>query len=232
VSLPVNLLFWALCLGLSAVLLTIGTASADDHVEDDFNIWVPVFLDIPVNEKWSGTLEVQPRVIDNATEMGTLIVRPSVNYKLTPTLTASLGYGWITNYQPELVHEHRIWQQLNHQTNLKRLTLRNYVRLEERLIQHVDGAALRLRQRTELSHPIRQSRWYLKGYNEIFVNLNDTDQVIQAGFEQNRSFAGLGRHIGKNTRLEGGYLLQYVNRPDPVDDRAGHVLLVQLFYKL
>ena len=70
---------------------------------------------------------------------------------------------------------------------------------------------------------------YLVAYDELFVNVNSLRGGPEAGIDQNRLFAGIGRQINEKMRAEIGYQLQYINRSDPFDDRGKHVLLTQVF---
>jgi hypothetical protein len=51
------------------------------------------------------------------------------------------------------------------------------------------------------------------GWNEIFLNLNDTDWGAQSGFDQNRLFAGPGYGFTPMLRVQAGYLNRYVDTP-------------------
>jgi hypothetical protein len=62
----------------------------------------------------------------------------------------------------------------------------------------------------------------------VFFAFNDTAWGQQAGFDQNRAFAGVGWFLDDAVRLEAGYMNRLVHRrdaPDPVH----HAVMVNLF---
>jgi hypothetical protein len=226
--------YWLL-MGLSALCLTVmlgvsGTAQADS--DEDLQLWSPVFLTVPVSEKWKLALETQPRFKSNITELGQMIVRPSIGYQLTPKFSLWQGYAYTPQFNPH-VNVQNIWQQAVLETHPKAFTLRNRLRLEERFIQDVSGTPLRLRHQFYVLHPIGKSKkWGLVGSNEVFLNLNSHNSGPQSGLDQNRLYAGISRQINKKIRAEGGYLLQYINRPSPVRNNLNHVIMLSLYMTL
>ena len=59
--------------------------------------------------------------------------------------------------------------------------------------------------------------------------MNSTPTGGQAGFDQNRFFAGLGWSFNKNFRAEGGYLNQYLARINTTPDTMHHLIMGSLF---
>ncbi len=72
-------------------------------------------------------------------------------------------------------------------------------------------------------------RLYAVVSDELFVNLNSVENGPLRGIDQNRLYAGIGRQMSNQVRMEVGYQQQYVNASDPTDDRANHILMTQLF---
>ena len=74
-----------------------------------------------------------------------------------------------------------------------------------------------LRDRTRLGAKIpmfKLKTWKFVTWDEFFVNLNTLDNGPRGGFDQNWMFTGVEKQISKNTTLEAGYLMNYLNR-DP-----------------
>lgn len=63
-------------------------------------------------------------------------------------------------------------------------------------------------------------------WDELFLGLNSVAWGPAAGYDQNRSFAGLAVPIGGSARVEPGYLLAHLNR---TPDKLVHALSITLF---
>ncbi len=213
--------------------LSFNPSFADPYLEDDFGIWTPIYLQIPVSKKIRGEFEVNPRVEENLTHIHQLIVRPSVGYQLTKELSIWTAYAWTLHYVPRFVREQRIWHQILHEKEFSKLFLINRFRMEERFIQNVDGVSLRTRYQLKGIYPIGKTKiWGIVLANELFVNLNSRFDGPQAGIDQNRFFVGLSKKINKYLRVEGGYQLQYINDPAPRIDKLNHLVMFNFYPSL
>jgi len=104
-------------------------------------------------------------------------------------------------------------------------------RLEQRFIENVDQTAWRIRQFIRAHHNLPAlPRLTLVGWDEIFVNFNDTNLGPQSGFDQNRAFVGIGVKPRPTSRwrTEIGYLNQTV-RVESAGSRVNHILSVNFF---
>ena len=54
--------------------------------------------------------------------------------------------------------------------------------------------------------------WKFIVFDELFINLNEVNNGPAKGIDQNWIFTGVEKQINKNTTLEIGYLLNYLNR--------------------
>lgn len=219
----------ALALGL--LILCSNKQAHATGIDNAFQWWTPVYFDAPiVNPKVRLYLESNPRFADNMQGMTQHIARGAFGYRLRKNVEFYQGFAIISNFRRRYIQERRIYQQLGYGHVIrKRLQVFHRFRNEQRLIQTRNGTALRMRYMLRLAYPIRNTRYYLVGYDELFVNLNSLKGGPVSGIDQNRLFAGLGRQINKHLRAEIGYQWQYVNRREPFDDRAAHTLLTQLF---
>lgn len=204
-------------------------------VENDFGLWVPTYINLPITEKVKSQLEVTPRIQDNLTEFSQLLIRPSVGYQLTKELSIWQGYGWITNYIPKFASENRIWQQLLYEKHFKRFprfSLVNRFRVEERFFEDVNGVPVRLRNMLRLQYALgKKQKWSLVLFDEPFINLGKTP-IGPNGIDQNRLFVGLNRKVTKDFNYDFGYLMQYINRFSPIDDRLNHNILINFYLTL
>lgn len=215
---------------LSIFLLSAGPARAQG-VEHGFQWWQPIYLEAPViNPKIRYYGEVNPRLNDNLQGMNQILLRTALGYNLRKNLAFFQGYAYIGNLVPTYIYENRIYQQLGYGHVIKkRLQVLHRVRNEQRLFSNRDGVSNRMRYMLRLAYPLRSTSFYLVASDELFINVNSLKGGPTAGIDQNRLYAGLGRQINEHMRAEVGYQLQYVNRDDPFDDRAAHVLMTQMF---
>lgn len=213
------------------VLLLLGKPAQATGIEHGFQWWQPVYLDAPViNPKIRYYAEANPRLNDGLNGMNQLLLRTALGYKLRKNIAFYQGYAYISNFLPTYIRENRVYQQLGiGHVIKKRLQVLHRFRTEQRFIQTRPGVANRLRYMLRLAYPIKNTYFYLVAYDELFVNVNSLKGGPNAGIDQNRLFAGLGRQINEKVRAEIGYQLQYINRADPFDDRGKHILLTQVF---
>ncbi|MBX9767627.1 MAG: DUF2490 domain-containing protein [Bdellovibrionales bacterium] len=214
--------------------LLLPTPAANAGVEHDLQIWTPITLDIPIKRKLRGYFEVGPRVGDDASRIRQLLIRPGLEYRFNDHFSLFTGYLWQSTYQynpSQVLHEHRTWQQILLEKNIKRLSLINRSRLEQRYFEDLSGTGNRLRHLVKGNFRLSKL-FYLTTSNELFLNLNSVKDGPQRGIDQNRLFTGIGFKFGKNDRIEFGYQYQYVNRSDEFDDLANHALVFQTYLGL
>lgn len=214
---------------------------AEDELVNDLQAWQMVTLQTKMGpgKRILGYLEAQPR-IGNLDGNGTrtndfslLLIRPALGYQLNKHVSVWQGYAWAPQFLPYNRNENRIFQQLLITNNIKKLTLVNRTRLEERFIERTDHTSVRLRHLLRAAYPIgRSKKWSIIGQNEFFVNLNSVIGGPQAGVDQNRAFVGFNRKINEHVNAETGYMNQYVNAKDPIANRMNHVIVLTLNFQL
>ncbi|MBX9939749.1 MAG: DUF2490 domain-containing protein [Candidatus Obscuribacterales bacterium] len=196
-----------------------------------FQMWTPVYIDFPMSrgKKLRGYFEASPRLGNNLNGMSQLLIRQAIGYRISKHTSAYVGHVWVSNY-PDHTHEQRIFQQFGvGHVLFKRLEVLHRTRLEERFIQNTNGAcSMRARYLLRFALPLKW-RLYAVVSDELFVNLNSVENGPLRGIDQNRLYAGIGRQMSNQVRMEVGYQQQYVNASDPTDDRANHILMTQLF---
>ncbi|MFT3707476.1 MAG: DUF2490 domain-containing protein [Archangium sp.] len=172
-------------------------------------------------------LDAQARLNETATQTQVLL-RPGVGVRFRPDMTVWVGYAWTPTIRAGniAIDEHRLWEQwiwdLTFDNGMK-AQLRS--RLEQRLQRGEIG--VRFRQFARVQSP-RYGRGMLVAWDEVFFAFNDTKWGQEAGFDQNRLFAGLGFFIDDSVRLETGYMNQLVHRREAVDP-VRHVAMVNVF---
>lgn len=158
------------------------------------------------------------------------IVRPGLGYDLGGGLAVHAGYAWIPLAADEgdSKTEHRSWQQLLwNYTVSDALKVQVRPRLEQRFgagddLGHRTRVFLRGQWAPSASLPMQLVVW-----DELFVQLNDTDWNLRRGFDQNRAFAGVGTDTAlRGVRVEAGYLNVAFR------DRVDHVVAVNLLVRI
>lgn len=193
--------------------------------QEDEQVWLAQFSTIEVGQKVLLFTDVQLRFTDGADRLGQVLLRPAVGYRITPSDALFLGYAYVRteplNGTP--TDEHRMFQQalVRVAGGPGKTTVTSRTRLEQRWLEGRSGMGWRLRQQVRLETPVD------KGLNAIvwaepFVNFDTTSWGQRAGFDQLRTFAGVGVPIGKGIAIEAGYSGQYVNRFN-APDRMNHI---------
>ena len=173
-----------------------------------------------------------------------LLVRPGLLYRLTDNARVGAGYAFVDTWpygdQPALRRfpEHRTWQQLLLTHASGRVSWQHRYRVEQRWVEVPLDASTgdwrytnRARYLARLNVPLRGATTdvgepYLGVYDELFVNWGRN--VGRNTFDQNRAAALLGWRVGRNTRVEGGYLQQLLAKADGVRLERNHTILLSL----
>lgn len=229
----------ALCLavaGFSAV------QAADQHA-DNYNLWANYVGDHPLfGGPWGLHLEIQNRREDWGDEWQQLLIRPGINYTLSPTLSVSAGYGYVKTYPygelpvPHEFDEHRIWEQVLYKMNVLGLEWQHRLRLEQRWIEEQSKITYntvnwrgenRVRYMLRTSIPITEDKkTYIAVWDEVFLSFGGN--ILKNNFDQNRAFLGIGRKLTPSTRLEVGFMEQTIQRRGGDKWEANHTASIWL----
>ena len=98
------------------------------------------------------------------------------------------------------MEEHRIFQQFITKQTIGSVSLQHRYRFEQRFVEN--DFKTRFRYFLGINLPLKNPKYYLSAYNEIF--LNGKSNV----FDRNRVYGGLGYKISKGVKLELGYMSQ------------------------
>jgi len=218
---------------LPAAIAASLVAAPANATEDDFGAWAILTTGGPVSsdEKVVVAADLQFRFTEDAGQLGQILARTSVGYKVADDLTLSLGYAYIrTNPSgPGLTEENRIFQQAGFNiVKNDSVTVKGRSRFEQRFIEGPSSdVGLRFRQQVSIAVPLGQGKTKLVGYTEPFININNTDFGANAGFDRWRNFVGVNFPITEKIAIEPGYLNQYVFR-DGREDLSEHIVAVGL----
>ena len=160
-----------------------------------------------LNSKWNFHHEVQYRNYNAIGDLEQLLLRTGLGYNIGKKSNLLLGYGYINseNYtgndeEKFTVEEHRIFQQLITKQNLGKVALQHRYRFEQRFVE--SDFKTRFRYFLSMNIPLKNPKYYLSAYNEIF--LNGSSSV----FDRNRIYSGIGYRFNSKVRFEFGYMSQ------------------------
>lgn len=193
--------------------------------EQDLNLWSVFSFHHQFNDRWATSFQTEIRVQDDISEMDAVILKPGVYYAFSEIVSLGAGYKYQSKFSA--ANENDLWQELFVDHALGNFRLGHQFRMEERFIRDVDGAIARLRYLLHIDHPINEN-WYLAGSEAVRFNLNDQGKGPVQGFEQNRLYFGVGRHVG-TLNVELGYLWRY-ERARSGPDSSDHVIRVQFHF--
>jgi hypothetical protein len=208
-----------------SLLVPAESASAQD-VEDG-QLWIQALAIGELSDNWRVHLELQPRVFNDASELGLTIVRTAIGRRLHPNVTAWAGHAWVPrSLGPATVHEQRLWQQLLLAfPSAAGWTPSARVRLEQRWLDPWVGTSHRLRLMMRAQRPLAPAGpWSVAFYNETMLTLDDTSLGPGRGFDRNRLYGGMVRRLSSLFSAELGYVWEHATFPGPLQ-RNDHVAL-------
>jgi len=212
---------------------------ARGETREDAGLWVMAMMEgsiggrkqAPSRFRW--WLDIQPRFLEGVSGLQQGLFRPGVGYALAESTTAWIGYArvYTASASGATSNEDRIWQQFLWKSRVGDFKFQSRTRLEQRFFDTGSDTGWRLRQFVKASWNFpHESRFSLVGYEELFLDLNDTSWGQRSGFAQNRLFLGIGMKLDARgrTKLEIGYLNQYLDGAGP--NRMNHILSINLFF--
>lgn len=207
--------------------LAVPLAAQNRVVDNSAQLWLVYEGVHPLKEsKWRVHLEGQWRRHDAGLTWQQLLLRPGIAYAFSPKVSASAGYAFVETWPYGVMaaarrfSENRIWEQVTLNNRTGKASWLSRFRFENRWIGVSDRSwryenRLRLMQR--FSAPI-SPRTYFVAFDEYFLYVKP--YVSNSIFDQNRAFAGIGRMLANDWRIEAGYMNQTLLR------RSGAVLEV------
>lgn len=221
----------------SFIIMVALMSSTSAQATSDFQVWVPININVDMTAQLRGFLELQQRIGDDASNLTSMIVRPAIGWAVNDKLTLWAGYlmgaDSITPDSSTYRIEHRLFQGFSWKdtANDKQFIWEFRNRLEERFLPGNSDPSIRWRTRLRVEQLIPGgSPWSVIASEEIFINLNDNSNnaQLQAGAQQNRLYMGVGYRFTPAVQVETGYLYQYVWRNPPSPDQGNNVWMTNL----
>lgn len=216
-----------------AILASAAAPAALQAQEQDLQQWTLLAATGRVSGDLVVYAEIQPRVTDNVGRLGQLLIRPAIGVQISRDVQFLAGYAYVRT-EPlgrQATDEHRAWQQLIWPIYKGAgLTVTARTRLEQRSVEGFDELGWRLRQQVRAQAPLRPgSRVQAILWTEPFYAFDTTDWGQRRGFDQLRTFIGLGVPLTKKLMVEPGYMNQTVFRRG--EDRSNHIASLTLLYR-
>ena len=227
------------CLQLILILILSSRLSAQTTQENSG--WFAWFNTYRLSHRWGLYFDGQVRSADNWSYVRNLLLRPGVTYFFDSKNNITVGYAYIGSYNrlPEpsknSLSEHRIWEQYIYLTKIGRVSLQNRFRLEQRFIerQTENLFSQRLRYFVRAIIPLqKQNGPFSEGLfaalqNEIFLNVQNKDDINGSVFDQNRIYGAVGFRFNPKLDLEVGYMNQYTNGSS--NDVSNNIIQMALY---
>jgi len=227
------------------------SAWSQKNISKQTNGWYMYFGNHKLTNKVSLHTEYQWRRSDVVKHWQQSLSRIGIDYKLSPTVMATAGYGYIVTFpygdQPITFksHEHRIWQQLILTQSSGRFFFNHRFRLEQRYLENrlnlgngssiKDGYTYRNRARYRflINFPLNNSvmekgTLFASVYDEVFLQFGPN--FDRNYLDQNRLYGALGYMFSSNANIQLGYLNHFVIKGNGLDAENNHTVQVSLTY--
>lgn len=193
-------------------------------IEQETQTWTAAQVLLPVTTAVDASLRYRTRFSGFFDKRQLYQYQFTAGYKPAPDLRVLLGYELFRT--PAGKVEHRLFPELQLQTQGGTLPLTHRLRLELNDIKGVDTTTYRLRYRLAHRRRINSSGAYLELRNEIFVSLSEIQPILERGITQNRVGFTLGQPLSERSRLEFRYQWGYID--NVLVERGDH--LIQLHW--
>jgi len=179
-------------------------------------IWLNYNQSLTLSDKRALVSDIQIRTRDWAGDWAQFAVRSGLQFRLNRHTTVTAGLAWFTTARRSgknlmLPNEWRPWQEVAFTTSLRKWSLIQRVRTEQRFLQQIvndkmtDEYAFRLRARyrLELSAPVTK-HFAISAGNEVMLNLNHLGDSLC--FDQNRLFITFQQQLSAALAVQFQYI--------------------------
>lgn len=193
---------------------------------DDAHLWVQFLAIGQVPGGWRTHIEVQPRVMNNVSELGLTLIRTAIGRQIAPRVSLWAGHAWVPRtLGPGIQHEQRIWEQLLvNGPAAGAWTTTGRFRLEQRWLAGWADTSHRFRALVRAQRRFGASAWSLAAYDEAMFTIDRTAPGPLRGYDRNRVYLGLVRRLSTVLAIEGGYIWEN-SRVNASQGRNDHVAI-------
>ncbi|WP_421945086.1 DUF2490 domain-containing protein [Pedobacter sp.] len=213
-------------LQLLTIVLLLFVAKLSAQTQYQNSGWFMLVNNTKFNEKWGLQFDFQVRSADDWDHVRNTLVRPALQYFISKNSNVALGYLWQTTQTTPVgadytvtLNEHRIFEQYIYNHKIKSVFASHRLRLEQRFIGRLANEDLfsqRFRYFFRLIQPLQKTEaTFTKGafvalQNEVFLNLQNNDELSNKVFDQNRAYLAAGYRFSKQFDIEVGYMNQAI----------------------
>ena len=212
-----------------ALLLSAPPLAAQNHTQVG---WYVYNGDHPFAGRWGVHFDIQPRFTNMTGAWRQLLVRPAINYQVTPNLTIAAGYAFRNDWFEDArgrgyqLNEQRLHQQIRYVRQLGAVRLQQRGWVEERWLEQPGSRDrlyfTRLRYMLHGTLPLR-GKSYLVSSGEPFWRIPARGSRL----EQHRTYLAAGWRFARDFRFEAGYQHQWLFLRS--GNRHAHVVVLTLF---
>ncbi|WP_038029652.1 DUF2490 domain-containing protein [Thermonema rossianum] len=210
------------------------------QVKERQNGWLMAFGRYALNEHWDLHAETQLRYYEIVGYPFQHLFRGELLRKVNDNLTIDAGYTYIEEFPydevgaPEKSFEHNMFEDIFFAHPLGALKAIHRYRIEQRWTHRISDInasfSNRFRYALTLQYPLPKSKWFFSVMDEIFIHTFKGGDL----FNQNWTWAGIGRKMSEHLTVEAGYLNQYISMPWRNDFTAAsnHTIRMVLAYRI
>jgi len=212
------------------LVLFTATVFAQNVRYNDARSWFLLLNRAQLSDIWSVTNELHERTFEILADQGQFLFRPSLDYHFNDNSEASVGYTFI-NMVPIgkskgiNTNEHNMWEQLFFSFTSGKVKFQNRLRQEHRWVERIviqnnelvkSGTNYSNRFRYRMTASVDVYTFKKSGHT-VFVNafdeiwLNQSNNLMPSSFARNWLYVGAGYAFDKATKIQLGYMNQYVN---------------------
>jgi len=188
--------------------------------------WLFLLNNTKINDKWGTYLDVQFRSADHVDYLRNFLFRPGITYYVNDKSEVTVGYllnktfNRLNGAANNSLTEHRIWEQFIYKQKISTISLSHRFRLEQRFIEtnsvNEDIFAQRFRYFVRFILPLQKNKQKFENgifaalQNEVFLNIQNKDELNNKIFDQNRAYLAVGYRFSKKLDIEAGYMNQAI----------------------
>lgn len=221
-------------------VLVFFSVKAQEIKNNEIGSWYTLSNNFKFTERFYVANVTEIRLINFAEKTRIFLIDPSVNYKVTKSVTASLGYMYLNFHQegirvPSIDYENRIWQAVSVSSKVGKVKLTQRLMFEQRYFTKIDGSNAyqnRFRYRVNLGFNILKlkNEKYILGKVCEELRVRSASGISEPQFDQNNFGVFLGYPLLDNSKVYVGYQRDYYKGASGYwGDNLMHIILTYNF---
>lgn len=229
------------------LVLTVASSraqKAEKEIDQNVMVWASINSTMRFSNNWGMMAGFHIRRTDFVANPSFYFVRTGAVYWLQSAIVACGYANLLLAPTPTTIttwsDEHRVYQELQYVSKIRRTIMSQRLRNEQRWRQEVDVAQDRKTGNYLFNNRVRFLLSFIipVSNNKKIPSIALADEVmIQFGkdvvyntFEQNRTFIGVKQNIGKNFSVDFGYMFVFQQKSSGYEYDANHTLRLFFYY--